>query len=131
MYKILIADDDHLIVSMYKKGFENAGFLAVTANNGEAAIETAKKEKPDIILMDLRMPIKDGIDATIALKSEITTKNIPVIFLTSIEDGQGHNMAAKAIGAEDFLTKSETTIQEIIAKVNETLARPAHGGDRQ
>ena len=124
MSKILIADDDSLIISMYQEGFKKAGFLVVTASNGEMAIEQAKKENPDIILMDLRMPVKDGMDATIALKADSATKDIPVIFLTSIEDGEGRITAAKAIGAEDFLTKSKTAIQDVISKVNEILARP-------
>lgn len=123
MVKILIVDDDNLIVSMYQEGFKKAGFSVVTAANGEMAIETAKKEQSDVILMDLRMPVKDGMDATIALKADSATKDIPVILLTSIEDGEGRITAAKAIGAEDFLTKSKTTIQDVIAKVNEVLTR--------
>lgn len=123
MAKVLIVDDDSLIIDMYQKGLERAGFSIITAFNGEVAIERARVEKPDIILMDLRMPVKDGIDATIALKADSVTKDIPVIFLTSIKDEEGHSIAAKAVGAAAFLSKSKVSIEDVIKKVNEILGR--------
>jgi two-component system cell cycle response regulator DivK len=82
-YKALIVDDNERNLKLFKLIVESLGFQTVLASDGEEGIAKARQERPHLILMDIRMPVIDGIAAFEALRSEEGTRDIPVIALTS------------------------------------------------
>ena len=103
-YKILIVDDVVSNVLLLKILLTNEKFQVCTANNGTSCIEMARKEHPDLILLDVMMPDMNGFDTATILKKEEGTKEIPIIFLTALNTPQDlvHGFQ---VGASDFLTK--------------------------
>jgi len=102
--KVLIADDD-ITNRLVLQGFLNKhGFTVLHAENGSEAIEIFRSEQPDLVLMDVMMPVMDGYEATLKIKAECNDKFVPVIFLTAMTDEEA---LAKCIesGGDDFLTK--------------------------
>jgi two-component system cell cycle response regulator DivK len=81
--KILIVEDNEENLKLFKIIVESGGHATILAKDGEEAVETAKREIPDIILMDIQMPKMDGIEAARILKSEQSTAKIPIIALTA------------------------------------------------
>lgn len=82
--KILIVDDDAEVLTMLEKRLSSAGYTVLKANNGNDAIAIAQTQLPNLILCDIMMPGQDGGAVANALKSDHTTRNIPLIFLTGI-----------------------------------------------
>ena len=80
--KILITDDDRELVEVMKERFELNGYTVVTAYNGDECLETAKKELPDLIILDVTMPVMDGYSAVKAIKTDTAIKHIPIVMLT-------------------------------------------------
>ena len=83
MNKILIVEDNEKNLKLFSVIIKSLGYEILTAMNGEEGVKIAKEESPDLILMDIQMPVMDGITAFNILKSDEKTKNIPVIALTS------------------------------------------------
>ena len=81
--KILVVDDEVYILHILDFSLGAEGFEVITANNGELAIEKAKQEKPNLIVLDIMMPVLDGYETCRRLKREPETKNIPVVLLTA------------------------------------------------
>jgi DNA-binding response OmpR family regulator len=117
---ILLVEDDAIISSMYKAKFEDDGFKILIAQDGVSGLELAKKEKPDIIVLDVILPGLDGFSVLEEIKKDLTTKNIPVIMLTNLgtneDKTKGRNM-----GALDYLVKASLTPAEISDKIKEFL----------
>ena len=101
--KVLIVDDEPNIIRTIKDRLEANNFEVITAANGEEGLEAAK-EKPDIILLDIMMPIVDGYDALNNLKSSNETKHIPVIMLTARGESSAVSQAFE-LGAADYIVK--------------------------
>lgn len=104
--KILIIDDEPAVLQMYKMKLEMEGFLAITAVDGERGIEIAKKEKPDVILLDIIMPKLNGLDVLKILKEDKDTKEIPVFLLTNLPAESGGEKGQE-LGAVGYLVKAE------------------------
>lgn len=121
--KILLADDDPLIIRMYQYKLSHDGFDIVLAFNGEEAVMRAKKERPDLILLDLMMPKMNGVEALKFLKKDVDTKNIPVIILTNLGDDSRYIELTEKIGAKDYLVKANTSLRELSNKVAEAFGR--------
>ncbi len=102
--KILIADDQLFDIKLLVDLCTNLGHDTVTARNGREAVEIARIERPDCILMDVIMPEMDGLEATKNLKKDMDTAHIPVIMISAL-DSRNDRLAGIAIGADDFLTK--------------------------
>lgn len=118
MPKILLVEDNEMNRDMLSRRLERAGYAVVIAVDGEEGIEVARTSAPDLILMDMSLPIMDGWEATRRLKSDQALKHIPVIALTA------HAMAndrAKALeaGCDDYDTKP-IELPRLLAKM-ETL----------
>jgi len=112
--KLLIVDDDGLIRDSLKILFETKeGWTAKTAENGAVALEMCKTEQPDIILMDIRMPVCDGVEATRAIKALFP--DLKIIMLTTFTD-DGYISSAINAGAEGYLLKS-TPADGIIERI--------------
>ena len=102
--RILIADDDPVILRLIQVNLELEGYQVITANNGQEAVDTALKESPDLVILDIMMPRLDGYQACEQLKASDATKDIPVIFL-SAKAQQGDIEKGKSFGVVDYLTK--------------------------
>lgn len=102
--KVLIADDEFHIRRIVADKISKAGHIVFTAENGQEAVDIAKKEKPDIILMDLMMPVLSGIEAIKILKQDSDMANIPILVLTAMEFGED-NTIADVVGANNIITK--------------------------
>jgi len=103
-YKILIVDDVVSNVLLLKILLTNEKFQVCTASNGNMCIEQAKKEKPDLILLDVMMPDLNGFDTAVILKKDPETLDIPIIFLTALNN-PSDLVKGFQVGANDFLTK--------------------------
>jgi DNA-binding response OmpR family regulator len=117
---VLIIEDDQMINSMYKTKLEASGFKVVSATNGADGLELAKKEKPDIILLDVIMPQLDGFSVLEELMKDGKIKSVPVILLTNLGTDEDIEKGKK-LGAVDYVVKANITPTEVIAKVNEHL----------
>ena len=119
-YKILIVDDVVSNVLLLKILLTNEKFQVCTANNGRTCIEMAKKEHPDLILLDVMMPDINGFDTAVVLKKDEETKEIPIIFLTALNTPQDlvHGFQ---VGANDFLTKPFNK-EELVMRVTQQIS---------
>ena len=102
--KILIVDDEDRNIKLMEHLCRNLGHDVAAANNGQEAIDQVRRDMPDLILMDVMMPVMDGFEATEKLKSDDSTKHIPVIILTAL-DQKKDRLTGIQKGANDFLTK--------------------------
>jgi two-component system, OmpR family, alkaline phosphatase synthesis response regulator PhoP len=102
--KILLVDDNPDILELLEYNLNKEGFTTRTATNGKIAIETAEEFMPDMILMDVMMPVMDGIEAGRIIKQNKLLKNIYLIFLTARTE-EFSEVAAFEIGANDYITK--------------------------
>lgn len=101
--KVLVADDEPSILYFVKRILGN-DYVVIEANNGKAAVNLAQSHKPDIILLDIMMPEKDGLTACAEIKASKATQAIPIVMLS----GVGHELnkeLAKSMGASGYITK--------------------------
>ena len=119
-YKILIVDDVVSNVLLLKILLSNEKFQVCTANNGTTAIDQARKEHPDLILLDVMMPDMNGFEVATVLKREEGTKEIPIIFLTALNTPQDLVHGFK-VGASDFLTKPFNK-EELVMRVTQQIS---------
>ena len=103
-YKILVVDDDPNIVELLQYNLTKEGYEVTSAENGQEAINTALKVKPDIILMDVMMPVMDGIAACRHMRELPDFRDTYIIFLTARAE-EFSEVAAFEAGADDFITK--------------------------
>lgn len=118
--KILIIEDEETLQRALTQYLEEENFEVFSAMDGEKGIEMVKKEKPDLVLLDIILPKKDGFQVLEEIKQEETTKNIPVILLTNLESIDDIQKAFDK-GATTYLVKSEYKLEDVVKKINETL----------
>ena len=143
-YKILIVDDVVSNVLLLKILLTNEKFQVCTASNGNMCIEKAKSEHPDLILLDVMMPDLNGFDTAVILKKDLETQEIPIIFLTALNN-PSDLVKGFQVGANDFLTKpfnkeelvmrvmhqiQLVAAKRIIVKQNEELKRTISNRDK-
>ncbi len=124
-YKILIVDDVVSNVLLLKILLTNEKFQVCTANCGNACIEQAKKEHPDLILLDVMMPDISGFDTAVILKKDPETKDIPIIFLTALNT-PADLVKGFQVGANDFLTKpfnKEELVMRVVQQISLVAAK--------
>ncbi|MEK7147156.1 MAG: response regulator [Patescibacteria group bacterium] len=102
---ILLVDDDVQIQEIFSTRLKNAGFQVLQARDGQEGLKFAKQEKPDLILLDIMMPIMDGAKMLVEMKNDLEIKDIHVVFLTALDDRPESIKFAKESGAVDFLNK--------------------------
>ena len=120
MARILVADDDPLSIKLLNFRLRSVGHEVIFAVNGGEALEIATREKPDLVLLDIMMPVMNGFQVLRKLKSQEETKNIPVIMLTAKVQEKDIVVGLEA-GAADYVTKP-FSFAELIARVNRALA---------
>jgi CheY-like chemotaxis protein len=118
--KILVVEDEGLIRRALVDQLEREKFHTLSAENGEEGFDQAKKEHPDLILLDVVMPVMDGITASKKLENNPETKHIPVVFLTNLSDSQDvHDKITRE--KYEFLVKADWDINDVIEKVKTKL----------
>lgn len=120
--KVLIAEDEDVLRRMYAKKFKTEGFEVFEAVNGVETIEMVKKNKPDIVLLDIIMPLVDGFSILKKMKEDNSLKNIPVILLTNLAQEPDVKEGLK-LGAVDYLVKTNFTPAQIVEKVRKILKK--------
>lgn len=121
--KILIVEDDAIINLMYKTKLELDGFEVLSATDGLMGLAMAKKEKKDLILLDIIMPQLDGFTVLAELKRDVRTKDTPVILLTNLGTEEDKERGIK-LGAVDYIIKAGLTPAQVSEKVQEYLNNP-------
>lgn len=116
--KILIADDEAQIREILRIYFEKEGFEVIEAEDGAAAILKVQSEKPDILLLDIMMPVLDGIEVC---KQVRKMSDLPIIMVTA-KDDDDDRIAGLEIGADDYITKPFNS-REVVARVKAVLRR--------
>jgi two-component system alkaline phosphatase synthesis response regulator PhoP len=116
--KILIVEDEKELLALISQSFKEQGFDVITAENGEDGLNIAQKEKPDLIILDILMPKKDGI--TMAKELVGMGINIPIIFLTNFGDAV-HISSAIEVNKSDYIIKSDLQVDDIINRVKARL----------
>lgn len=116
--KILAVDDEEPIADILKFNLENEGYEVIVAHDGNTAVELAEKEDPDLILLDLMLPGKDGNEVCREIRK---TKSMPIIMLTA-KDGEIDKVLGLELGADDYVTKPFSN-RELIARVKANLRR--------
>ncbi len=102
--KILIADDEPDILEILKYNLTNEGYEVVTAKDGDEALEKAKRNQPDLIILDVMMPKKTGVEVCQLLRAQPAFKDTLIIFLTAVSD-EGTQIKGLETGADDYLGK--------------------------
>lgn len=120
MAKVLLVEDDVFLNKVYAKYLEKAGHAAECLFDGVDVIEKVVEYKPDLVIVDLIMPKRDGFSVIEDLKADEVTKSIPIIVLTVLRTDEDKEKAKK-LGASDYFVKSKLSIQEMVDKVKENL----------
>ncbi|MHB8170907.1 MAG: response regulator transcription factor [Thermincolia bacterium] len=117
-YRILIVDDEKEIVELVTDYLEREGFRVVTAGDGQAALEAARREKPDLIILDIMLPKIDGYEVCRQIRGEMV---VPIIFL-SAKGQEVDKILGLGLGADDYITKPFSP-GELVARVKAHLRR--------
>jgi DNA-binding response OmpR family regulator len=117
--KILVVDDEVYITQILEFSLGAEGFEVITANNGELAVEKAVQAQPDLIVLDIMMPVLDGYETCRRLKRTPETKNIPVILLTA-KGREADKKLGFEVGAVDYIVKPFSP-SRLIARIEEII----------
>jgi two-component system alkaline phosphatase synthesis response regulator PhoP len=120
MNNVLIVEDEDFLIRALKDNLTAEGYKVDIAKDGEEAIEKIEKKKPNLILLDILMPKKDGFYVLKEIKKNAEWKLIPVIVLSNLGEDTSIKRALE-MGADDYFVKSQHPIQEIIEKVKDYL----------
>lgn len=120
MKTIIVAEDDTLLSTILVKNFQNAGFDALAAHDGVMAIDMVKSKHPDLLLLDILMPGKDGFEVLEDIRNDPQYKELPVIVLTNF-DSEEYIARAKSYHVVDCLLKIHSTPKSIVERVDQVL----------
>lgn len=118
--KILIIEDEKILVEMYYDVFIQAGFKVFSATEAKEGLEMAKKEKPDLIVLDILLPRENGISFLEWQKKDPEIASIPVVVFTNY-DGLDTEKKAKKLGVKGYLIKADFTPQQFVLKIKNYL----------
>ena len=124
--KILIADDEPDILEILSFNLQNEGYEIITAKNGDDALDKAKQYKPDLIILDVMMPGKTGIEVCNILRSQPLFNPTLIIFLTAMSD-ESAEITGLETGADDYITKPVSP-KVLTSKVNALFRRLGNEG---
>lgn len=121
MTKILIIEDDPLIQKMYAEKLTREGYEVNTANDGDIGIRKIQSILPDLIIVDIMMPKKNGIEVINFIKTQDSLKNIKIIVLSNLSENPDIEKA-KSLGVNEYLTKSDIDPEDVSEAVKRNLA---------
>ena len=121
--KILIADDEPDILEILKYNLANEGYEVITAKDGDEALEKARRNLPDLVVLDIMMPKKNGVEVCQILRNQAAFKNTLIIFLTALND-EGTQVKGLETGADDYVSKPVSP-RVFLSKVNALFRRIA------
>ena len=124
MAKILLVEDNEMNRDMLSRRLERKGYTVVCALDGKAGVAMAAVEKPDLILMDMSLPVLSGWEATQRLKADVATKGIPVIALTAHAMAEDEKRARES-GCDDYDTKP-VELERLLGKIQKLLGGATH-----
>lgn len=110
---VLIMDDDEFIRDMYTTALTSAGISVLTAKNGQEGVQLALKHRPSVILLDIEMPIMDGLATAKKIREDSWGKTAHIIFLTNHSDPK-NVVTAVAQKPEDYIIKANTSVREVV-----------------
>lgn len=120
-YKILIVEDEKPLLHALEDKLILEGFEVILAGNGQEGLNLALSKKPDLILLDIVMPIMDGMEMLGRLRSDSWGAEVPVILLTNLSEGEKVKAALKS-GVHDYLVKSDWKLEDVVAKIRGKLS---------
>ena len=118
--KIVLVEDDSFLAGMYNTKLGMEGFNVLFAEDGEKGLEMIKKEKPDLVILDIILPKKDGFEVLAELKADRDLQKIPVVLLTNLGRKEEVDKGL-ALGAIDYLIKAHFVPSEVISRINNIL----------
>lgn len=122
-HRVLVVDDEKLFRDLYRQILEAEGFEVFSAGNGVECLEIIKQCKPDLILLDMQMPVMDGAQTLIKLREDPETKDVKTVFLTAFGDpltDVGDIKLAQGVGATDYIRKGIGK-DELVARIKKYL----------
>jgi len=119
-YKLLIAEDDTVLLDLYLRKFNKETYEVLTAVNGQETLEIIAKNPPDLLLLDLNMPVLDGFGVLEKLPKE--QRIFPVIVLTNFDD-QTNRERGQKLGVDDYFVKKDMTIKTLVEMVDKLLKK--------
>jgi CheY-like chemotaxis protein len=122
MAKILIVEDDPVVLRMYTRVFGFEGFEVETATNGQEGVDKTKLLKPDLVLLDVMLPEKSGLQYLDEVKADPLTQNIPVIVMTNLAGKENEQLVLEK-GAIRCIYKSEVNPKQVVELVKEEMQR--------
>ncbi|WP_239748571.1 response regulator transcription factor [Mammaliicoccus sp. A-M2] len=117
--KVLVVDDEQSIVTLLKYNIEQAGYQVIVAYDGVQALEKVNEEKPDLVVLDVMLPKKDGIEVCKTIRSD--KNQVPILMLTA-KDDEFDRVLGLELGADDYMTKPFSP-REVVARVKAILRR--------
>lgn len=120
MTKIAIIEDDPVISQMYRMKFESDGFDVQLAHDGQQGVDLVQSFNPDIVLLDLQMPVMNGLEALEIIRKNPLGKTVPVIILTNVGVEEAPK-ELKALGVESYIVKANLTPRQVVQQVKEAL----------
>src|ERR1041384_2097474 len=127
--KVLIADDEPDILEILKYNLSNEGYEVVTAKDGDEAMEKARRTQPDLVVLDVMMPKKTGVEVCQLLRAQPAFKETLIIFLTAVND-EGTQIKGLETGADDYVSKPVSP-KVFLSRVNALFRRGNKTGSRQ
>ena len=121
--RILVIEDQDDLRGVLRDLFTNSGYTVIEAVDGAAGVASAKSDRPDIILMDIQMPVIDGYEATRQIKADPNLTSIPIVAVSSFAM-KGDEEKARAAGCDDYVTKPYSPVQ-LLRMVRSYLAKKA------
>ena len=121
--RILLVDDEESILKIIGKQLEVAGFVVLKALDGEEALAAAKAQRPDLIVLDLMLPRRNGFDVCTTLKNDPEYRHIPIIIFTG-KGSYGDVQLSRKCGADLYLSKTPVTAR-LISQIRSLLAKPS------
>ena len=118
--KIIVAEDDQFLSNAYRVKLTKEGYDVKMVADGIELIDLLKTDKPNLIILDLLMPKKDGFEALKEIKADPNLKDIPIIIASNLGQSNDINMGLK-LGAQDYIVKSDLSLEDLVKKIKEFI----------
>ena len=125
--RVLLVDDDNVILIRMQAAFEPTGAVIETASNGNKAVEIAEKSQPDLIVLDMMLPGRSGFLVLERIKSKKPRNAKPFVIMITGNQGARHKMYAESLGVSEYLTKP-VKMDKLISSAEKLLTPPAPAG---